>query len=159
LSWLVDVEFKRSSVEGTGVFASSAITAGSKVWQYDRSMRICSKLQLALLPPGELRFALHAGYLHKPSGKFLYYRDGMEYMNHAFGSMANVGSSSWPERVEEDHTVALRDIEAGEELLEDYTFCLDGGLAPDHWMRPLYLAHNPEHYSFLLGLHEFAQAA
>ena len=33
-----------------------------------------------------------------------------------------------------DHTVALRDIAAGEELFEDYTFWSDGGLAPDHWL-------------------------
>ena len=52
-----------------------------------------------------------------------------------------------------------RDIERGEELREDYAFCLDGGLAPNHWMRPLYLAHAPEHYAFLLGLERLAEAA
>ena len=48
--------------------------------------------------------------------------------------------------------MALRDIEPGEELREDYRSCLRAGLAPDHWLRPLYRAYCPRHYRFLLGL-------
>ena len=60
---------------------------------------------------------------------------------------------------ERGHLVALRDIAPGEELLEDYTFCLSGGLAPNHWLRPFYLAHHPDHYNFLLSLQELRVAA
>jgi len=140
-----------------GVFARRAIRAGERVWQYDDSMYVCDSRTLGKLSPRQLRFALLGGYLHIPTGKFLWYRDGMQFMNHSLD--ANVGLDGWPPRLEDDHTVAMRDIDAGEELCEDYTFCLDGGLAVDHWMRPLYLAHCPEHYAFLLGLREFALAA
>lgn len=115
-------------------------------------MHVCDSKTLPLLEPKLLTFALQAGYLHCPSGKFLWYTDGMQYMNHGAGARANVGLDYWPERLRDDHLVALRDIEVGEELLEDYTFCLEGGLAPDHWMRPLYLKFCPWHYDFLLGL-------
>jgi hypothetical protein len=122
-------------------------------------MHVCDATSLTALHPAELHFALHGGYLHKPSGKFLWYHDGMEFMNHRATPLANVGLRTWPPLVYLDHSVALRDIAAGEELYEDYMFCLDGGLAPDHWMRPLYLAYCPEHYAFLLGLQQYEIAA
>ncbi len=159
MSWQVDVEFRKSPTHGTGVFARRDIAAGERVWQFDPTMQVCDARTLGNLSPADLRYALLAGYLHKPSGQFLWYHDGMQFMNHALTPDANVGLWTWPKRLEDDHSVALRDIAAGEELSEDYTFCLEGGLAPDHWMRSLYLAHCPEHYAFLLGLHEFEIAA
>ncbi len=105
-----------------------------------------------------LRYILKAGYLHITSGKFLWYTDGMQYMNHGRGNEANVGLHYWPE-LEDDHIVALRDIAPGEELREDYGYCLAGGLAADHWLRPLYLACCRDHYDFLLGLRDSADLA
>jgi hypothetical protein len=100
-----------------------------------------------------LAFALHGGYLHQPSGKFVWYTDGMQYMNHAPSPYANVGLGTWPP-LEQDHTVALRDIAAGEELFEDYSFWANGGLSPGHWLFKLYLRHCPHHYAFLAGLEQ-----
>jgi hypothetical protein len=122
-------------------------------------MHVRDAESLGELSPRHLRFALLAGYLHKPSGKFLWYTDGMQFMNHCASPGANVGLRTWPALLRDDHTVALRDIPAGQELCEDYMFCLDGGLAPDHWMRPLYLEHCPEHYAFLLSLQQYKVAA
>jgi hypothetical protein len=103
------------------------------------------------LEPNTISYALKAGYLHVPSSKFLWYTDGMQFMNHAAGRQANVGLHYWPD-LEDDHILALRDIEPGEELREDYAGCLTGGLGPNHWLRPLYLAFCRDHYDFLLGL-------
>lgn len=151
MGWNVDVAFGRSAVHGTGVFARDLIPAGTKVWQFDASMQVCTRTSLARLDPETLSFALCAGYLHKPSGAFLWYADGMQFMNHGDGCEANVGLYYWP-KLRDDHIVALRDIEPGEELREDYRMCLGTGLAPNHWLRPLYLAFCPAHYGFLLGL-------
>ncbi len=151
MGWNVEVEFKRSGLHGTGAFAREAIAAGTKVWQFDAAMRVCTPDELAALDPETLSFALWGGYLHKPSGLFLWYTDGMQFLNHGSGDRANVGLDFWP-KLEEDHIVALRNVAPGEELREDYGFCLDGGLAPEHWMRPLYLDFCPQHYFFLLGL-------
>lgn len=158
MSWTVEVEFKRSSVHGTGVFARQSITAGTRIWQFDESMHVCDQQAMYALSPRKLRFALHGGYYHKPSGLFLWYTDGMQYMNHAATPMANVGLAIWPP-LHGDHTIALRDIDAGEELFEDYAFWADGGLSPDHWLHRLYRDHCPDHYAFLCSLDSYRIAA
>jgi hypothetical protein len=147
----VNIEVKRSQVHGSGVFATEPISAGTKVWQFDPSMHVCDRWSLAKLAPSALSQALHAGYVHEPSGLFVWYADGMQFMNHGDRGQANVGLDYWPE-LEDDHVVALRDIAPGEELLENYHLCLRAGLAPDHWLTPFYRAFNPEHYHFLLAL-------
>jgi hypothetical protein len=121
-------------------------------------MTVLDRHSMAALDPLMLSRVLHGGYLHKPSDRFLWYSDGMQFMNHAASPRANIGLRSWPP-LQHDHTVALRDIEAGEELLEDYGFWADAGLDPSHWLYPLYLAHCPEHYAFLTSLDPLPVAA
>ena len=75
----------------------------------------------------------------------------MQFMNHGAGAEANVGLDYWP-KLRNDHIVAFRDIEPGEELREDYGACLAAGLAPGHWLREFYLKYSPRHYDFLLRL-------
>ena len=151
MGWNVNVAVKSSAVHGSGVFAAEPIAAGTKVWQFDTSMHVCTRTSLAKLEPSTLSWVLTAGYVHEPSGLFLWYKDGMQFMNHGDGRAANVGLHYWP-RLRDDHIVALRDIQPGEELREDYRNCLRAGLAPDHWLAPFYRAYCPEHYRFLLGL-------
>jgi len=158
LGWLVDVDFKNSSIHGMGIFARCPIKAGTRLWQYDDAMHACDEAAFERLTPRERRFALHGGYLHKPSDKFLWYTDGMQFMNHRCTPDANVGLGVWP-ALAEDHTLALRDIAAGEELTEDYTFWSDGGIATDHWLNRFYLAHCPEHLAFLHQLEVLRPAA
>lgn len=114
-------------------------------------MKFARLPELTCLPADELRFALLGGYLHFPSQRFVYYNDGMEYVNHAGGSAANIGISEWTPLME-DNCTALRDIEAGEELLEDYTFWSILNLCPEHWLVNIYKNFCPEHYSFLLKI-------
>ena len=151
MGWNMNVEVKCSAVHGLGVFAAEPIPAGTRVWQFDTSMHVCTRESLARLRPSALSLALYAGYLHEPSGLFLWYTDGMQFMNHADVRDANVGLHYWP-ALEDDHIVALRDVAAGEELREDYRGCLRGGMVGDHWMARLYQAFCPKHYGFLLGL-------
>jgi hypothetical protein len=155
---MVSVEFKKSPVHGKGVFSKQAIPTGTRIWQVDETMHFCDARDMAALSKAKLRFALHGGYLHKPCDHFLWYTDGMQFMNHRETPDANVGLGTWPP-LSQDHCVALRDIAAGEELFEDYSFWSDGGLGADHWLRPLYLAHCLEHYVFLRGLERFRVAA
>jgi hypothetical protein len=158
MGWNVDVEFKASSIEGTGAFARTPIRKGTKVWTFDDSMQVCDLADLAALSPRRLRFALHGGYYHQPSGKFVWYDDGMHFVNHAFAPGANIGILEWTP-LEEDNCTALRDIEPGEELLEDYSFWSAHGLSPDHWLHKLYLDFCPEHFRFLTELDRALQAA
>jgi hypothetical protein len=151
VSWLTKVAFGKSCVHGVGVYALEPIRQGTKVWTVDPSMKFASPSELAALPHDELRFALRGGYLHCPSHKFVYYNDGMEYMNHAPGDLANIGAREWPPLMG-DHCIALRDIKAGEELLEDYRFWSGMALRNDHWLTELYRRVLPGHYTFLLEI-------
>jgi hypothetical protein len=151
LVWHVGVEVRRSKVHGNGLFAKEHIPAGTRIWQFDDGMHVCTPKSLLRLSARTITRALYAGYLHVPSGHFLWYTDGMGFMNHADAGVANVGLDYWP-TLSDDHLLALRDIAPGEELREDYRGCLAGGLAPHHWMRPFYLSYCPNHYRFLLGL-------
>ena len=149
--WTVAVDFRPSTTHGTGVFAGQWIPKGTVLWRYDATMHLCDRRELTALDPETLRFALHGGYLHQPSGKFLWYRDGMQFMNHASGAAANVGLAEWPE-LRDERTVALRDIARGEELFEDYGFWSSTLRATDHWLTRLYRKYCPEHYAFLMML-------
>lgn len=158
MGWKVDVDFKKSPIHGTGVFARRLIRAGTRIWEFDDGMIVSDSDALAKLGRKQIRYALHGGYLHKPSDRLLWYTDGMQYMNHATAPTANIGLGMWPP-LAEDHTIALRDIEPGEELLEDYGFWADGGLSPDHWLYPFYRLYCPEHLEFLASLNPIREAA
>ncbi|PKP62688.1 MAG: hypothetical protein CVT86_07165 [Alphaproteobacteria bacterium HGW-Alphaproteobacteria-8] len=158
MGWTIDVEFKPSGTHGIGAFARQNISAGSKVWVFDKGMKVGERRELLALSREELRFALHGGYLHHPSGKFVWYDDGMQYVNHAGGSGANIGIREWTP-LEQDNCTALRDIAAGEELLEDYQFWSVLSLADDHWLRKIYMDHCPEHYDFLIEIETRRAAA
>ncbi len=158
MSWQVEVDLKNSNVHGIGIFARRPIAAGTRVWQVDETMHFCDQQKLSALDPRDLRFALHGGYLHKPSGTFIWYTDGMQFMNHGTTPLANIGLGTWPP-LRGDHCIALRDIAAGEELFEDYCFWSDAGLEPGHWLRRLYIEHCPEHLNFLSSLNDLKEAA
>jgi SET domain-containing protein len=158
LSWLVDVEFRESAVHGMGVYARKPIAAGTRLWRVDAATRISGREALAGLSLDRLAYALHGGYYHRGADALVWYEDGMQYMNHAPGALANAGLTFWPP-VEDDHTVALRDIAAGEELFEDYGFWADSGVARGHWLEPFYRAACPGHLAFLRGLEREPVAA
>lgn len=158
MGWTVDVEFRPSTIHGMGAFARSRIAKGTKVWVFDPSMKVCGLPELAALTPDRLAFALHGGYLHHPSGRFVWYEDGMQFVNHASGAAANIGITEWTP-LEEDNCTALRDIEPGEELLEDYAFWSIFSLDPNHWLRKLYRDFCPGHHAFLSSLEDARRAA
>lgn len=158
MGWNVDVEFKRSGIHGMGAFARRDIAAGTKVWTFDSGMKVGGQQELATLSREELHFALHGGYLHHPSGKFVWYDDGMHLVNHADFPNANIGITEWTP-LTEDNCTALRDIAAGEELLEDYQFWSVLNLESSHWLTKLYKDFCPEHYAFLIDIQKRREAA
>ena len=151
MSWLTKVAFGKSRIHGIGVFALEPIRRGTKVWTVDPTMKFMRPSDLLALPADERRFALHGGYLHFPSQQFVYYNDGMEYVNHADGGLANIGIRKWTPLME-DNCTALRDIAEGQELLEDYTFWSILQLRQDHWLVDMYRRFCPDHYAFLMKI-------
>lgn len=158
MGWKVNVGFRPSPIHGMGAFALEPIPAGTKVWVFDDSMHVCGLPELAALTPERLGFALHGGYFHHPTGRFVWYEDGMEYVNHAEGAAANIGITEWTP-LAEDNCTALRDIAPGEELLEDYGFWSIFQLAPNHWLHGLYRDFCPQHHAFLAAIDRRRSAA
>lgn len=158
MGWEVKVAFRPSATHGMGVFAQEPIRAGTKVWVFDETMHVCGLPELAALTPDRLAFALHGGYLHHPSGRFVWYEDGMEYVNHAEGAGANIGITEWTP-LEKDNCTALRDIAPGEELLEDYGFWSIFQLPEEHWLHGIYQDFCPHHYAFLASVGRRRRAA
>lgn len=134
-----------------GTFALEPIRKGTKVWIVDPTMKFLEPADLYSLPPNERRTVIYGGYPHLPSETFVYFKDGMEYVNHADPQAANIGVHEWPPLLE-DNCTALRDIDAGEELLEDYAFWSVVQLRHNHWLVKLYRENCPAAYKFLLEI-------
>ena len=113
-----------------------AIPAGARIWQVDETMHVCDAADLAALRPSELRFALHGGYLHKPSGRFLWYTDGMQFMNHR----ADARRQRRARHLAAAHRGPLRRAARHRGRARNCSRTIPSGptagSAPSHWLRP-----------------------
>ena len=110
-----------SPVHGIGLFAAEYIPAGSSVWKFNRYIdkifkrevfvTICSRLDICTL-----RHLLNSSYSR--GGRYFYLTDNARFINHS-EIEDNISFM-------DDYTeVALRDINAHEELLENYLLAYD----------------------------------
>lgn len=101
----------RSSIHGMGVFTPFPIARGTVLWDYDEGVdwRLAPD-ELAAFPEPFQERLRHYCYQEK-SGIYVLCGDNARYMNHSF-------EPNCDDRGE--HTVALRDIAAFEELTCDY---------------------------------------
>ncbi len=109
-----------SSVHGIGVYAAVPIKAGDKVWEFNPAVDfVYSSRWLRRLcrdsPEVADYFSL---YSYKRKNRYFYVTDNARFINHSVDS-ANIGFSDG------EYEISLRDIDAGEELLEDYFHCYD----------------------------------
>jgi hypothetical protein len=153
MGWLIDYEVRPSAVHGFGVFARQHIRRGQRVWQFDETMHASGPAELGMLPRDQLELALKGGYFHPVSDRLVWYFDDMKFINHGDPPDCNVGLLEWTP-LDDDHSMALRDIEPGEELLEDYEFFSIFNLDDGHWIRDIYADFCPELYSFMRQLRD-----
>ncbi len=109
--FLVPTQLKPSSIHGTGVFAVTAIAAGTRLWEFTEGVdwRIEAETMAAFPEPFQSR--LRAWSYLDTDGRYVLCGDTAKFMNH----------SDAPNCDEPDGaTVANRDIAAGEELTCDY---------------------------------------
>ena len=114
----VKTEVKASEVHGMGLFAAEPIKKGEVVWVFEPGLDISiTKDEYEALKPVQKTFFDHYGYWSNELERYICAADGWRYTNHS--EDANVVTIGL-EKGSEGQDVALRDIEAGEELLFDY---------------------------------------
>jgi len=117
---VVPTYLAQSCVHGIGVYAGVAVKAGDRVWEFNPAVdfvygsrwltRLCKES-----PDVVEYFCL---YSYKRKNQYYYVTDNARFINHST-QLANIGFN------EEGQEIALRDIGAGEELLEDYFLSYD----------------------------------
>jgi len=110
-----------SSTHGLGLFASQDIYTGQVIWQYHPSFdQVMSKRKFInlcrTLDDDALEHVLSCSY--KRNNKYYYLTDNARFINHDEKNYNLVLLDDMTE-------VALRDIRAGEELLENYFISYD----------------------------------
>lgn len=103
-----------STIDGTGLFADEFIPKGTAVWKYNPSIdRLLTTDEVAnFAEPIQERFHNYA-FFDKKYGKYMFCGDDGRFFNHS--ENPNCDDS------QDDITIAIRDIDQGEELTVDYT--------------------------------------
>lgn len=158
MTWYVPIRIDESTIHGRGVFAVETISKGTVIWQVDSSMQIFKRDELLAIEPAKLEQMLRNGYYHEPTRQLIWYDgDAMIFSNHG-GAKANYGGI-WSDDPLQEKMVALRDIAASEELLEDYTIFARSSVASDQWIEDLFETYSPEACAFLRSLEKADRAA
>ena len=109
---LIPTRVRPSLVHGFGLFALRRVRPGEVVSVWTDEDVACDPAVVDDLPPVERELALRHGFVDPATGLFLLAAGGERYINHS--DAPNLAGH--PARVR----VAIREIEAGEELVEDY---------------------------------------
>lgn len=118
---LVRTQVKPSPIAGLGLYAAQNISAGQVWWRYDdRIDRTFSAEEYEKLPPHIQEWLRTYAYLQ--SGLWVLCGDHAMFVNH----------SDQPNSITAgNESIALRDIPAGHEIVENYReFCEDWPLIP-----------------------------
>lgn len=117
---VVKTKIGQSKIEGIGLFADQFITKGTVTWKFDPKFDI-------YFDPGEVEemselkkdLITHYAYLSKKSGKYVYSIDNTRFANHS--TNPNIAEDEkLSQGSVEICTIAMRDIQIGEEMTIDY---------------------------------------
>lgn len=112
--FLTMTEVKPSLTHGLGVFAAENIKKGAVVYQHRPTLDlILNATEFAELDDRDRALILHYGGIDKRLNRYRLPYDNLRFLNHS-----NSPNLHYEEIF--DQIVALRDIRAGEELLQDY---------------------------------------
>ena len=107
-----------SKIQGLGLFAAESIPRGTLIWRFlDGFDKKFSRAEILDFPEAIRRFLCVYSWKSKKSGLYCLSSDNDRYCNH--DDQPNLFCE---QRDEEDETIAiaLRDIQQGEELTNDY---------------------------------------
>ncbi len=114
---LVDTKLGSSGHRGLGLFAKQRIPKGTKIWTFHPGFdQEFDPAQVESLPEAARRLVYRYCYINEDTGKIVLCADDARFMNHS----DDPNATSLVEGDEEGSTVAVRDIEPGEEITVDY---------------------------------------
>lgn len=108
-----------SKIHGSGLFADEFIPKGTIIWKFTPGFDLkFTKEQIKKLPKQVQKYLDSYCWLSKKSGKYCFASDNGKYINH---SKTPNCLNTYYKNEEEDVIKALRDIQKGEELTENYS--------------------------------------
>ena len=110
---VIKTKISPSKIDGIGLFADQFISKGTVVWKYDSNIdRLLSEKEVSKLSPQlQERFHNYA-FFDRKYNKYMFCGDDGRFFNHSENPNCDDGNS--------DVTIALCDINPGEELTVDY---------------------------------------
>lgn len=108
-----------SKIQGLGLFADEFIPKGTVIWKFTPGFdQKFTKEQINNFPKQVQEYLETYSWLSQKSGKYCFSADNGKYFNH---SKSPNSLSAYYEGEEEVVTKALRDIQKGEEIFDDYS--------------------------------------
>lgn len=115
----VKTSAQQSDIDGIGLFAAQRIPKGTVVWKFDARFDIVfSPQEVADMDELQQQLIKRYAYLSTTTGKYVYSLDDTRFTNHS-ATKNNIDIVAFPGEPE-TCSVANRDIEIGEEILENY---------------------------------------
>lgn len=109
----IRTKLKVSKISGIGLFADESISQGTVVWKYEPDIDLLfSKEIIDRLPNSARRQFYNYAFLDKYHQKYMLCGDDGRFFNHSDNPNCD--------DEKKDITIALRDIEQGEELTVNY---------------------------------------
>lgn len=117
---LVKTKIGQSKIEGLGLFADQFIPKGTMTWRFNPLFDIYfDPNEVEKMTELQKDLIIHFAYLSKKSGKYIYSIDNTRFTNHSTNPNI-VEDNKLSEGEEEICTIAIRDIQLGEEMTIDY---------------------------------------
>jgi SET domain-containing protein len=111
----VKTKLGKSKIEGTGVFAEEFVPKGTLIWKYQEGFdSTTSDEQFEKLPKLAQDYLLHYGYYNKAEGGYVLCGDDARFTNHS--------STPKMQALNKTDSIAIEDINIGEEITEDYNY-------------------------------------
>lgn len=115
---LIKTKIQQSSIHGIGLFADQFIPKGTAIWRYTPGFdQRFTREQILGFPDLIQAYLYRYSWKSAKSGLYCFSSDNGKYFNHS--EDPNV-LSSYVDGEEEVLTIAIRDIQAGEEITDNY---------------------------------------
>ena len=127
----VKTKIGQSKIQGTGLFAEEFIPKGTVIWKFTPGFDLkFTQEEVDSFPRQVQEYLEIYSWFSKKSNKWCFSSDNGKYFNHS----ENPNSlSAYYDDEEEVLTKAIRDIEIGEEITDDYSSFEEGFVNDGDW--------------------------